>query len=132
MEPADKNITVIDTPTATCWLEQGVFCYHPKNVPRTKAAVEENYKVLKGIIQSPMTWLVDLSISQHLNADTRNYISSRLTEFCSELIIIAEKPVAKILAAMFLRMESDTMPVVIFDSEAKARSYIKQKEKSIL
>lgn len=124
MKPRSKAITVIETPVATVWLEPGVLCYSPKDVERTAANVEENYAIIRGLIKEPVIWLLDLTVPDRLDISSRQFISTHITKLCSELVIIADSTAASILAIAFKRMESDAMTVSVFDSEAKARSYI--------
>jgi hypothetical protein len=123
---APLNVAHIETPLATCWIEEGVLCVNPKNVDRDGEGVRRHYEILHPHLNSKrLCWLIDLgSVCKNFDIDARRMIEKELPLLCTALAIIADTPCAKMVANYFHTIRHYEVPVEVFANEKSAREWL--------
>jgi hypothetical protein len=122
--PSSAKIT--ETPIADFWIDKNILCIKARNVTRTGNNVKKHYELLLSHVTTPRPWLLDLSICQQFDIDTRTVIYRNLPQICSALAIISPTPCSKMMVNYFRKMEALGIPVMSFEEEHKAWRWLKE------
>lgn len=116
----------IETPLASCWIENDILCVVTNNDDRTKKSTEEHYRILKENLHKKFYWLVDLKLCRSMNRDVLDTIYDEIPKVCKGMAVIAVKPCERMVASYFLRLENKAIPSKMFLTEKEARSWLKE------
>jgi hypothetical protein len=127
MDPAGHK--VIDTPTSTYWIDgEGILCAISKknddvNLDIRKKLFDEFRQTTGG---KKMCMMIDITNSSPVSRETRNYNAKQLPKAFKAIAFICRSPLDRMLAHLFLGINSDSLPTKIFSKEADARVWLRQ------
>jgi hypothetical protein len=122
--PPGKSI--IDTPLANLWFDDGILYSVSKPGARTMADLRKTLEAIKNTTGNKKICLIaDTSNTQYYTIEMRNELSREFLKLLNALALIPCNPMGKIMASILFHRQN-YFPTKIFDNTKDAKEWIAQ------
>lgn len=124
------KIEVFETTLLSCWFgDDGILYSESKVADRTI----ENYKLLFELYKKisndgtdKIRTLGNITKTQPLSKEVREYISKELPKYIKAMALISDSSMGKIIGNFFIKLNTPPYPTQIFSNKEKAVKWLKQ------
>jgi hypothetical protein len=122
---ASPHTTIISTPLANCWLENGLVYIDNVSCNRTPVTVNQHYDILFPVVgEKRVCWLKKFPACDVFDQSARKVTAERLPDKCEALALVTSEGGVKNLAASFKELKETGVPVVVFTSVDEAKQWL--------
>lgn len=124
-----ENAKIFETDIVILWLdENGILCViTKKNVSITKSSLVNLFEIIGKLSGGNKICMVDdMSFATWVGKEERDYIAEQALIFFKAVALIANSPLSKMIANIFLYIKKLPYPTKLFTDENEAKKWLTQ------
>jgi hypothetical protein len=130
------NAKIFETPLLMCWFEGDGILY---SVSKAADRTIENYDILFGLYQKlskngkeKLCTLGDITNTEHLSTEVREYITKELPKYIKAMALISATQLGTAIGNFFVKANPQSYPTQIFNNRQDAVIWLKKIQSRVL